>query len=81
MEPYKRLLDRRWDDLSARISQLEHDLDEAKRTAAGKGFGSALFGRLKVTVYKAVENTFPLTLRYVAKRLHCYHIPEVHGAL
>lgn len=34
MEPYKRLLDRRWDDLSARIALLEQELEETKRTAA-----------------------------------------------
>lgn len=33
MEPYKRLLDRRWDDLSARISQLEEELEDTKKRA------------------------------------------------
>ena len=53
MEPYKRLLDRRWDDLSARISQLEHDLDEAKRTAAeARAKGGRVETEIIVTVRK-----------------------------
>ena len=33
MEPYKRLLNRRWDDLSARIGQLEEELEDTKKRA------------------------------------------------
>lgn len=33
MEPYKRLLDRRWDDLSSRITLLEQELEDTKRKA------------------------------------------------
>lgn len=53
MEPYKRLLDRRWDDLSARIGQLEQDLDEAKRTAAeARAKGGRVETEIIVTVRK-----------------------------
>lgn len=33
MEPYKRLLDRRWDDLSSRIKELEEELEDTKKKA------------------------------------------------
>lgn len=33
MEPYKRLLDRRWDDLSSRIRELEDELEDTKKKA------------------------------------------------
>lgn len=33
MEPYKRLLDRRWDDLSSRIKELEEELVDTKKKA------------------------------------------------
>lgn len=32
MEPYRRLLDRRWEDLEAKISDLEDELDSVKRS-------------------------------------------------
>jgi hypothetical protein len=31
MEPYRRLLDRRWEDLEAKISDLEEELDSVKK--------------------------------------------------
>lgn len=58
MEPYKRLLDRRWDDLSARIGQLEQDLDEAKRTAAeARAKGGRVETEIIVTERKTVSST------------------------
>lgn len=53
MEPYKRLLDRRWEDLSARISQLEQDLDDAKRKAEeARARGGRVETEIIVTVRK-----------------------------
>ena len=40
-----------------------------------------LFSKKKATVYETVNNTSPLTWRYVAKTMHCYHFPEVDEAL
>ena len=34
MEPYKRLVDRRWEDMSARVRELEAELERAKKKAA-----------------------------------------------
>ena len=51
MEPYKRLLDRRWDDLSARISQLEEELEDTKKRAEeARGKGGRVETEIIVTV-------------------------------
>ncbi|KAK2570584.1 Dystrophin [Acropora cervicornis] len=47
MEPYKRLLDRRWDDLAARIGELEKELEDAKRQAEQ---GRAMGGRVETEI-------------------------------
>lgn len=53
MEPYKRLLDRRWDDLSARITLLEQELEDTKRTAAE---ARAKGGRVETEIIVTVRN-------------------------
>lgn len=52
MEPYKRLLDRRWDDLSARIGELEKELEDAKRQAEQ---ARALGGRVETEIIVRVR--------------------------
>lgn len=52
MEPYKRLLDRRWDDLAARIGELEKELADAKRQAEQ---GRAMGGRVETEIIVKVR--------------------------
>lgn len=52
MEPYKRLLDRRWDDLAARIGELEKELEDAKRQAEQ---GRAMGGRVETEIIVKVR--------------------------
>jgi len=52
MEPYKRLLDRRWDDLAARIGELEKELVDAKRQAEQ---GRAMGGRVETEIIVKVR--------------------------
>ena len=54
MEPYKRLLDRRWDDLSARISQLEEELEDTKKKAEE---ARAKGGRVETEIIVTVRKT------------------------
>ena len=57
MEPYKRLLDRRWDDLSARIRELEGELEDAKRKAEE---ARAMGGRVETEIIVTVSRVcFP----------------------
>ena len=59
MEPYKRLLDRRWDDLSLRIRELEGELEDAKRQAEQ---ARAMGGRVETEIIVTVtgKRFFPL---------------------
>ena len=54
MEPYKRLLDRRWDDLSARIRELEEQLEDAKKKAKD---ARAKGGRVETEIIVTVSKT------------------------
>ena len=54
MEPYKRLLDRRWDDLSARIRELEEELEDTKKMAEE---ARAKGGRVETEIIVTVSKT------------------------
>lgn len=57
MEPYKRLLDRRWDDLSLRIRELEGELEDAKRQAEqARAMGGRVETEIIVTERKTVSS-------------------------
>ena len=57
MEPYKRLLDRRWDDLSSRIRELEAELEDAKKKAEE---ARAKGGRVETEIIVTVSRTCSL---------------------
>ena len=62
MEPYKRLLDRRWDDLSARIGQLEEELEDTKKRAEE---ARAKGGRVETEIIVTVRLKKPFLFMFI----------------
>lgn len=57
MEPYKRLLDRRWDDLSSRIKELEEELEDTKKKAQeARAKGGRVETEIIITERKTVSS-------------------------